>query len=158
MTKVIKSRTFWVFIIFCLAASLLLVFFNLSQFKKYQINKRNAQRQTDILNLGNGIKSYIAANNNLPTSSNPDTKSFLPELLFEGNTPSGGINVQTLENMQGYIDTNIKDPSGTPYLIGTYEDQIVIYTTNFETDKKTTQTYFQNIKIVSSADGKVTTQ
>jgi hypothetical protein len=158
MKKIIKSKTFVGFVLFCLLASAVLVVFNLSQFQRFQINRRNQQREHDVDFILSGIQKYITANNNLPTTSNPDAKSFLPELLFVGSKPSGGINVSTLENMQEYIDLGVRDPSGDPYLVGTYEDQVVVYSTRFEHFNADDDVFYNAFKVTSSADGKVITE
>jgi hypothetical protein len=158
MKKIIKSKTFLSFMLFCLFASVLLAVFNFSQFKKYQMNQRNQQRESDVEQILSGIKRYISTNNNLPTTSNPDTASFLPELLFVGSNPTGGVNVSTLENMQEYFNIGIKDPAGDPYLVGTYEDQVVVYTNRFEREENSSEVYFKVFKVTSSVDGKVTTE
>jgi len=147
MRKIIKLKKFWYFVLFCLLVSGILIVFNLSQFKRYQLNRRNEDRKNTIIKLLASVESYIANNNNLPTTSNPEPKNFLPELLFEGKKPSGGVPVSTLENMQGYnIDLNIKDPSGSPYFVGTFEDELIIYTTNFEVYNSGNETYFESLK------------
>lgn len=157
MKKIIKSRLFAIIVVFCLIVSTVLLVFNLSQFQKFQINRRNRDRKSQIDSILSGVKRYISANNNLPTTSNPDTKSFLPELLFDGSNPYGGVSVSTLENMQEYFDLSIKDPSGDPYLIGTYEDQVVTYTGLFERFQAGNTVYYNLFKVNSSVDGKVTT-
>lgn len=158
MKRIIKSRTFVGFVLFCLLASAVLIVFNLSQFKRYQMNRRNQQRKHDVDLVISGIKKYIEANNNLPTTSNPDTKSFLPELLFSGSNPYGGVTISTLENMQEYFDLGMKDPSGDPYLVGTFEDQIIVYTNHFEQFKAQEEVYYQTFKVNPSNDGTVTTE
>jgi hypothetical protein len=158
MRKFVRSKPFVGFILFCLLTSAALVFFNLSQFQRYQLNKRNQQREKDVQTIISGLKNFITNNNNLPTTTNPDTKSFLPELLFVGSKPSGGVSVSTLESVQGYFDMNLKDPSGTAYLIGTFEDQIIVYTTRFERLNESDDVYYATLKVTSSPEGKVTTE
>jgi hypothetical protein len=124
----------------------------------FQINRRNSDRKNQIDSILSGLKQYISTNNNLPTTSNPDVKSFLPELLFDGSNPYGGVSVSTLENVQEYFDSGLKDPSGDPYLIGTFEDQIIVYTSHLERFKSRNEVYFNSFKVNSSTDGKVTTE
>ena len=137
-----------IFVTICLIASAVLIVFNLSQFKKYQVKKRNDSRKSDISLIISKISNYLENNNNnLPTSSNPDTGSFLPDLIFRNGVPSGGVSTSALENMDGYFDLNKKDPSGDPYRIGIYENQIVVYTNNFEEYKSGNIVYFETLKL-----------
>lgn len=158
MSRLIKSKKFIFFISICILGSLLLIVFNLSQVQKYQLNRRNTQREKDLTTITNGIKDYIVNNNNLPTISNLDQNSFLPELLFINQHPSGGISIQSLENMQGYFDLNMKDPFGNPYLIGTSGDKVIIYTPNFEVYKSANEVYFKSLKIKSSTSGTISAE
>lgn len=148
MSKVFKSKKFIFFITFCLLSSAVLLLFNLSQFERYQKNRRNTERKEEIEIILQGIENYITNTKNLPTSSNPAPKSFLPELIFNNPTnPSGGVSVQSLENMQGYFDLNIKDPSGNPYSIGTFEDQVIVYTSHLEKADNSSELYFDTLKL-----------
>lgn len=156
MSKVIRSKKLIWLAIFCLIGSLLLIIFNLSQFQKYQMNKRNNERKSEISNFINGLKNYVKDNNNLPTTSNPNEKSFLPELIvLEDKKPSGGVSVQTLENVGGYLDTSIKDPSGQPYFIGTFEDKIIVYTNNLELEDGANEVYFEQLQLDTNNAGSV---
>jgi hypothetical protein len=153
MKFISKRKKLLLFALLCLVLSILLIVFNVSsQFKKYQVKKRNEARERDLTAIINGIKSSISNTNNLPTTSNPEEKSFLPTLFFNGDKPTGGVNIHTLENVQGYFDMNLKDPSGSPYFIGTTEDRLIVYTNNYEEYKipsknATTRVYFKEISI-----------
>lgn len=143
-----KSRKLVYLILVCVSASIVLIAFNFSQFTKYQISRRNNERKSEIANLTKGLANYIRSNSNLPTTSNPAEKSFLPELiLLDGTRPSGGVSIQTLENVSDHMDSNMKDPSGNPYFIGTYEDKVLIYTNNFETENRGTDVYFESLDL-----------
>jgi hypothetical protein len=156
MSNVIKSKKIWWLVLICLLGSLILIVFNLAQFKRYQLTKRNNERKTEISSIVAGIKNYVKTNTNLPTTSNPSEKSFLPELiLLEDKKPSGGVNVQSLENMAGYVDTNIKDPSGNPYFIGTFDDKIIVYTNSLELDEGKTDVYFEQLTLDTNNAGSV---
>ena len=133
MKFISKRKKLFLFAFLCLLLSVLLIVFNVStEFKKYQVRKRNEARVRDIDSIIEGIKSSISNTNNLPTTSNPEEKSFLPTLYFNADKPTGGVNVHTLEDMKGYFDMNLKDPSGNPYFVGTTEDKLIVYTNNFE--------------------------
>lgn len=156
MSKIIKSKKFLWFVGLCLLGSLLLVIFNLSLFKKYQVTQRNNERKTEIKTVIDGVKKYTTENNNLPTTSNPSEKSFLPELiLLDNNKPTGGVGVQTMENMNGYLDTSIKDPSGDPYFIGTFENSVIVYTNNLELEDGKHDIYFETFKLETNSGGEL---
>lgn len=156
MKRSIKSRKFVIFVLCCLIASTLLIIFNFSQFQRYRINQRNKERKEQVSVILKSIKDYMKNNNNnLPTSSNPEEGSFLPELLnVLSNKPAGGVAVQTLENMKGYFDQNKKDPSGEPYFIGTYKDKVIVYTNSFENENKSKTVYFDSFDINSAETAK----
>jgi hypothetical protein len=146
--KIIKSKNFWRFIAFCLVASVILIVINLSQLQKYRISQRNNKRKEDIGLIIASIKTYLNNNdNNLPKTSNPDEDSLLPEIIFAENTPTGGVSVSTLENMEGYSNVKLTDPSGSPYYIGTSADEVIIYSETLEIYKSSNQTYYESFKI-----------
>lgn len=142
MKKILVSK-YTLYIAFaCLIGSIILVIFNLSQIENFQAKYRNEQRQKDIQSLVDGTKKYISAKNNCPRTSNPVPQTFLPELLFEGNSPKGGVSISTLEDMSDFINTNLRDPENAPYMVGTFGDKIYFYTNNYEKNGGSEDTYF----------------
>jgi hypothetical protein len=137
-----------------LVVSGILIAVNLSQVKRYQLSRRNETRTTDIDNIAKGIQNYVRNTKNLPTTSSPSKDSFLPEILFVGERPTGGVPISTLEDINGYnFDTNIKEPAGTPYFIGTFENKIIVYTTEFENKNSFgKETYYKSIEIESTQE------
>lgn len=145
--KITKFRIYLFLVLISVLGSVVLVLLNISYIERYQIKYRNDIRARDIKVLAEGIKMYITEKNNCPMTSNPVPRTFLPELVFDGSgNPKGGVNISTLENMEDYIDLQKKDPSGGPYLIGTYGNKIYIYTNNFEVYKSNNQTIFELIE------------
>jgi len=148
MKKIIKSRIFWWFVGICILASIIIAVFGLSnQIKLYQINSRNKERKSEVNLIIQGVQTYISTYNNLPTTANPEVGSFLPDLLFEGNKPSGGVSVQTLESMEGILNIDNKDPLGNPYYVGIYQDQVIVYTTTYELYPSGNDVYFETLKV-----------
>jgi len=145
--KSIKSKILIFIILISIIGSIVLILLNLSYIESYQIKYRNDIRTKDIKSISGGIKRYIAEKNNCPRTSNPVPQTFLPELVFDGSgNPKGGVNISTLEDMGSYIDSGKKDPSGSPYLVGTYDNKIYIYTNHFEIYGSTNQTFFELIE------------
>jgi hypothetical protein len=146
--KLFKRKNFILLIgLFCILGSIVLIILNFSIIQNTQIQYRNQRRQADITEIADGIKKYITNSNNCPRINTPVPETFLPDLVFEGsNNPKGGVNISTLEDMETYIDLGKKEPNGGPYLIGTFENKIYIYTNNFETLDSPTKAYFQIIE------------
>lgn len=143
----LKTRTILIIILVCLIGSIILVIVNFSYFETSQIKYRNDIRKSDIHNTAEGIKKFISEKNNCPRTSNPVPEAFLPELIFDGsNNPKGGVSISTLEDVSNFIEENKKDPSGSPYLVGTFDNKIYIYTNSFEVYKSSNQTYFESIE------------
>lgn len=150
MRKIInflKKRIIFIIISICLLGSILLIILNLSFFETSQIKYRNDIRKSEIKKITDGLKKYILDKNNCPRTSNPVPQAFLPELIFDGsNNPRGGVSISSLEDLQNYIDEGKKDPSGSPYLIGTFDNKIYVYTNSFEVYKSSNQTYSDSLE------------
>lgn len=142
MTKILKSKYTKFIVIAGLIGSAILIAINYSQINNYQIKARDDERKKEISEIANQIKNYISEKNSCPKISFPSSQ-FLPELIVDSNnTPKGGVSTDTLEG----IKITQKDPSGSPYFIGSYNDLIYIYTNDYEVNSDTKQVYYQTIE------------
>lgn len=149
MTNFLKNnrkRLFHFVSIVGIIGSIILIIFNISLIEQLQIQYRNDIRVQNLQSIANGVEKFINEKNNCPRTSNPVPQTFLPELIFETNdSPSGGVSVSSLEDINNYVDINMKDPGGSPYFIGITGNKIVFYTLDYEVQGSAKKAYFVSI-------------
>ena len=142
MKRILKSKYTKFIFITCLIGSAILIVINYSQINNYQIKVRNDERKKEVGEIAATIKGYIQQKNTCPKILFPSAQ-FLPELIVDSsNNPKGGVSTDNLAE----IKVQQKDPSGSPYFIGAYNDLIYIYTNDYEVNSTTKQVYFETIE------------
>ncbi len=150
MKTLLRSKLLLLITLVCLMGSIVLIAFNFSRFEQYQMSRRNEERKDDVAQVLAGVNRYIDEKKNLPTVSSLGENTFLPEILFDGGVPSGGVSIQSLENVEGFVTTSEKDAQGNTYFIGTFQEQIIVYTTSIENKNGTQEVYFETSEITTS--------